>query len=238
MVADRRILLVLDDAVDLAQIRPLLPGTGACRAMVSSRWRLTALEGRHLLVLGPLARHEAVGMISEIVGPARVAREPVAADRIVSACGFLPLALRIAAARLAMRPSWPLATLADRLQDERRRLDELTLGQLSVRASFEPSYLALDEDTQRAVRLIAMRGRAELPAGSLSPLLERSEAESDRIIERLVGANLLVPADDPVDGEVAYRLDDLFRIYATERAEAEGSSGSWSTPRLETISNA
>lgn len=222
-IADRRMLVVLDDAADLAQLRPLLPGTGACRAIVSTRARMTALEGVHLLRVGPLARREAVELIAGIIGRARVARDPVAASRIADACGCFPLGLRIAATRLAMRPSWPLATLAARLRDERAVLDELALGELSVRAGLASSYWALGHEAQRAVRLIAMLGRVQLSVGSVGAVLGGPEAESDRTIEQLVCANLLSSVDDPAGGEPTYRLDDLFRIYARERAEAEMS---------------
>ncbi|TDV56273.1 DNA-binding SARP family transcriptional activator [Actinophytocola oryzae] len=210
-VAHRRLLVVLDDAADVAQVRPLLPGTGSCRAVITSRHRLTALEGAHAVTVAPLTETEGIGLLAAVAGPARIRRERDAATRIFLACGGHPLALRVAAVRLAMRPAWPLATLADRLWDEPHRLDELTIGELSVRAYLESSFRRLADGARRAVALLARHVGDDVPAGRVAEVLGRPEAESDRIVEELMCANLLVPTGG---AEPSYRLDRLFRLYA------------------------
>src|SRR5205807_10390778 len=113
-----------------------LPGGGRCGALVTSRRRLTDLEGCSHQALGELAEAEAVALLARIAGADRVTADRPAAARLVAACGRLPLAVRIAAARLAARPTWTIASLQSRLADERRRMDELAVGDLAVRASF------------------------------------------------------------------------------------------------------
>jgi hypothetical protein len=128
LLAGRRMLVVLDNAADAAQVRPLLPGSPPCAVLITSRNPLTALEGASPLALEFLDRPAAVELLGKLTGRARVAAEPQAAEAIAGYCGDLPLALRIAGARLAARPAWPLAALAERLADERRRLTELRAG--------------------------------------------------------------------------------------------------------------
>jgi hypothetical protein len=130
-LADRRVLVVLDDAASEAQVRPLLPGPPGCAVLVTSRARLVGLEGARLLDLEVLHTGQAVELLARIVGARRVAAEPDAAAGIVDYCGRLPLAVRIAGARLAARQHWPLGQLASLLADERGRLDELAAGCLT-----------------------------------------------------------------------------------------------------------
>jgi len=148
-LAGRRVLVVLDNAADEAQVRPLLPGDPGCAVLVTSRARLAALEGAHTVDLDVLDPDQAVRLLGKIAGLQRVTAEPDHARAIVRRCGFLPLAIRIAGARLAARPHWPLAHLADQLADTRRRLDVLTIGDLDVRASVTVSYTAQDQEARR-----------------------------------------------------------------------------------------
>ncbi|MEE1735005.1 NB-ARC domain-containing protein, partial [Streptomyces sp. BE147] len=133
----RRILVVLDNAHDAAQIRPLLPGTAGCAALVTSRVRMVDLAGAHLVDLDVMSPEEALQLFTRIVGTERVGAEREAALDVVASCGFLPLAIRIAASRLAARRTWTVSVLAAKLADERRRLDELQAGDLAVKATFE-----------------------------------------------------------------------------------------------------
>jgi NB-ARC domain-containing protein len=220
-LADRQVLVILDDAADIGQITPLLPGAGGSRALVTSSVRLTALEGAQPVDLPPLREHEAITLLGAVAGTARVAGEPGAALRIVRACCCLPLAVRIAGARLAMRPQLPLAVLADRLSAERTRLDELTVGELSLRARLRAGYRALPRAARRAFRLIGVLGDVNVSASLLGYELDWPEAEADRSIEALVRANLLAPVEPRPDGELRYRLVGLFGPYARERAEVE-----------------
>jgi len=138
-LADRAVLVVLDDASSAASVRPLLPGTAGCAVIVTSRSRLTTLPGVDLIQVDSLSRLDSVRLLSRIVGDARVSAEPTAAQTLVRACGRLPRAIRIAGARLAARPSWPIADFTELVCDERRRLDELAVDDLAIRASVAAS---------------------------------------------------------------------------------------------------
>ncbi|WP_284116970.1 helix-turn-helix domain-containing protein [Streptomyces fragilis] len=143
LLEDRRMLLLLDNAADEAQVRPLLPAAGPTLTLVTSRNALAGLEGVHRLALGVLRREESVALMARVVGPDRVAAEAQAARDLADLCGQLPLAVRIAAQRLAARPQERLAKLAAQLSDEGRRLDALQAGDLQVRAAFALSYRCL-----------------------------------------------------------------------------------------------
>jgi hypothetical protein len=149
------VLVVLDNAHDEAQVRPLLPGSPTCAVIVTSRAVLATLGAKPLL-LEILDPQPALKLLGKIAGPGRVEAEPQAALAVVEACGGLPLALRIAGARLAARADWPVAKLAARLGDERRRLAELGMGDLDVRASFQLSYQELADQQAWAFRLLAL----------------------------------------------------------------------------------
>ncbi len=143
LLARRRVLVVLDDAQDSAQVRPLLPGSAGCAVIVTSRGMLTGLSGAAQLNLDVLAASDARDLFDAIVGPSRTVAEPEATAAVLASCVGLPLAIRIAGIRLASRPAWTIAHLAARLTDERLRLAELATGDLAVRASFAVSYHAL-----------------------------------------------------------------------------------------------
>jgi DNA-binding SARP family transcriptional activator/tetratricopeptide (TPR) repeat protein len=150
-LAQRRFLILLDDAADSAQVRYLLPGTGGSAVLVTSRRRLPGLPARGFPV-GVLEHDDARALFGTIVGPERLRGEAADADRVLEACGSLPLAVRIAGARLANRPGWTVGTLADLLHDERGQLDQLQTGELAVRASVELSYRHLPERAATAFR--------------------------------------------------------------------------------------
>jgi DNA-binding winged helix-turn-helix (wHTH) protein len=139
-VADRRMLVVLDNAADAAQVAPLLPGASGCGVLVTSRRALTSLDGAAHLHLDVLEPGEALELLRRLAGEVRIAGEPEAAAEAATLCGRLPLALRIVGARLAARPALPVSALTGRLGDAQRRLDELELTDVGVRASFAVSY--------------------------------------------------------------------------------------------------
>lgn len=155
-LAGKRVLVVLDDAAGEAQLRPLLPGGPGPAVLITGRARPAALEGVHLVNLAVLDSDRAIALLGRIAGPQRVVAEPDAAAAIVAACGRLPLAVRIAGARLAARPHWPLTRMADLLADEHRRLDELAHGDLEVRASLSLSYQGLGEEHRRLFRRLGL----------------------------------------------------------------------------------
>jgi tetratricopeptide (TPR) repeat protein/transcriptional regulator with XRE-family HTH domain len=220
-LADRRVLVVLDDAADEAQVRPLLPGTAGCGVLATSRTRLSGLEGARLLDLEVLPPGQAVELLGRIAGAARVAAEPEAATAIAAACGGLPLAVRIAGAKLAGRPHWSLAWLAGLLADERSRLDQLAIGDLEVRASVALSYQALTSQQQRTFRFLGLLAVADFAAWVPAALLDITLEQAEGLVERLVQAQLMEVAGRDPTGQVRYRFHDLLRLYARERAAAE-----------------
>jgi DNA-binding SARP family transcriptional activator len=220
-LADRRVLVVLDNAASEAQVRPLLPASPGCAALVTSRTRLIGLEAAHPLTLDVLAPDQAVALLAKLAGPGRVAAEPEAAAAIGRLCGWLPLAVRIAGARLAGRPDWGLGLLAERLGDERRRLDELRAGDLEVRASVALSYHGRGERERRLFRRLGLLMAPSFPAWVAAALLGVELAEAEGLLEGLVDAQLVESAGQDQAEQRRYRLHDLLRVYARERLGCE-----------------
>ncbi|MEV4059232.1 AfsR/SARP family transcriptional regulator [Nonomuraea dietziae] len=215
LVAGRRLLVVLDDATSEAQVRPLLPTGAGCLTLVTSRSPLFGLEAARAYPLDVLEAGEAVAMLARIVGADRVAAEPDQAHRIVRLCGALPLALRIAGSRLARRRGWTLEHLADRLGDERGRLDELSAGDLAVRSSLALGYRALSEDERLLLRRLGALSCPDFAPWIAAALVGR---DGGRVMESLAEAGLLQER-----GLDRYGWHDLTRLYAAERlAEEEG----------------
>lgn len=226
LVAGRRMLIVLDNAHDEQQVRPLLPGTADCAVLVTSRSRLVSLDGARFLELGMLGEREALGLLRRILGKDRVTAEPQAARDVLHACAGLPLAIRIAAARLASRPGWSLRSFADRLANERSRLDELRSGDRAVRGSFAVSYEGLPRPVSHSEISAAhvFRVLGTWPGPSLSieaaaAMLGCSPHAVVAPVEELVDAHLVEPAS-----QARYRYHDLLRAYAIERAAAQEQS--------------
>ncbi|MFJ3976372.1 AfsR/SARP family transcriptional regulator [Streptomyces sp. NPDC090021] len=220
-IARRRVLLVLDNAVSEALLRPLLPPGGGSAVLVTARRRLVALEGAAHLDLGVPSQTEALDLLARVAGPTRPALDPDRAAEIVALCGRLPLAVRIAGARLAARPHWTPARLVSRLGDERRRLDELQAGDLEVRASLGMGYADLDEQEQRALRRLALMDLPDFAAWVAGPLLEVSEDEAEDAVERLVDCHFVEVVGTDGTGGSRYRIHDLAREYAWERCVAD-----------------
>jgi DNA-binding SARP family transcriptional activator/tetratricopeptide (TPR) repeat protein len=216
LLADRRMLVVLDDAGHADQVLPLLPGADGCAVLITSRTLLTHLPGARHIDLDVLSPAEARELFTGIVGRRRVEREPAEADAILACCGNLPLAIRIASAKLTGRPAWSLRVLRERIEDESRRLAELRIGDLSVRASVELSLRLLPDDAVRALSLLGLLGAHTLPGWVVGPLLDRADAED--VLDALVDASLVrLTATDAI-GQPRYRLHDLIRTCAVEAA--------------------
>lgn len=220
-LADRRVLVFLDNARDEAQVRPLLPGSSACPVIVTSRSPLAGLEGAKFVPLGVLESDQALELLAKVVGAERVAAEHEEARRIVKLCGYLPLAVRIAGAKLASRPHWRLARLADRLADENRRLDELRAGDLEVRSSFMLSYEGRSEEEQRAFRLLGLLDVPDFAVWVAAALLDRSLLDAEALIDRLVDAQLVQGLGEDATGQMRYRLHDLLQDFAREHLRSE-----------------
>ena len=223
LLADRRKLIVLEDAAAERQVRPLLPGVQGCGVIVTSRNRLAGLAGAVVLDLGLLPDQAALRLLGRVAGPERIAADPDAARRIVRQCGGLPLALRIAGTRLTSRRHWSVARLADRLADEQRRLDELTTGDQEVRAGIALSYHLLPPEARTALRRLGLLGLPYVPVWVAATALETGLDEAEKVLDHLVDASLATVVDTDETGRARYRLHDLIRLFARERAYAEES---------------
>ncbi|KES02948.1 regulator [Streptomyces toyocaensis] len=212
----RRVLVLLDNARDAAQVRPLLPGTAGCAALVTSRVRMVGLAGAHLVDLDVMSPEEALALFTRIVGEERVASEREAALDVVAACGFLPLAIRIAASRLAARRTWTVSVLAAKLADERRRLDELQAGDLAVKATFELGYGQLEPAQARAFRLLGLADGPDISLAAAAAVLDLPAEDTEDLLESLVDTSLLESA-----APGRYRFHDLVRLYARACAERD-----------------
>jgi DNA-binding SARP family transcriptional activator len=219
MLADRRVLILLDDAVGAPHIRPLLPGTKTSAVLTTSRNRLAGLAGADRLNLGVLCDDDGRSLLAAIAGARRLASDPRSLCAILTACAGLPLAIRVVGGRLATRPTRTLREVADRLGDAHRILDELEADDLSVRATFDASYTALDcssvpldNDAARALRLLGTWSRGCIALPEASALLNQPVAAAEAQLERLVDGHLLQCAAG------LYHLHDLVRAYAQELA--------------------
>lgn len=198
-VAGRRLLIVLDDAARETQVRPLLPSVGGSAVIVTSRDRLSGLEGAYSVELGPFDAGSAVQLLAAIIGPQRVAAERAAADEIVRWCDDLPLAVRIVGVRLAARPHWPLARLAGRLADSELRLGELCTGDLDVRARLTGGYHRLPATARAALPELAACPGVALPVWAVAALLDTTQAATEEILDLLCQAHFVraIGADSP-----------------------------------------
>ncbi|WP_305783836.1 ATP-binding protein [Symbioplanes lichenis] len=210
-------LLVLDNARDEAHVRPLLPAGSGWLTLITSRNPLGGLSAAERIVLGVLSAQESYGLLSRAVGADRISLEPAAATELARLCGGLPLALRVAANRLAVRPEWSVQSLAERLRDEQHRLDQLHVGDLGVRSAFELSYRLLDEPARRTLRLLSVAPLPAWPVPLVAALTGTGEVTAERHLDTLVDAGLLDPAQ--VAGQFAWH--DLLALFAAGRSETE-----------------
>ncbi len=218
LLARRRVLVVLDNAADLEQVRPLLPGGGHCAVVVTSRARLSGLGGGSHVELDVFEMEQAVDLLARIATPQRVSAQPDAALEIVRLCGSLPLAVRIAAARLAARPTWPLEHMATQLRSERFRLDRLALGDLAVRASLTLSYDGLSSSAASLLRRLALFDSADHPMWFVAAVAGCPMEQALSDIDELVDAQLLIDAGIDANAQSRYRLHDLVRLFGREQA--------------------
>ncbi|MFI8521787.1 ATP-binding protein [Streptomyces sp. NPDC085481] len=219
LLAQRQTLVVLDNAADARQVNDLLPTGARCAAVVTSRTTLAELSGRRL-PLGVLDSATGLALLREMLGPARTAAEAGSAQSIVETCEGLPLAVWVAGARLAARPHWPLAKVARALADEQRKLDELAVGNIAVRASLELTYQAMAPTTRHALRLLALLPGPDFAAWALAALLDVNLSRAEAVLDDLVEVHLVEIG--PVGaGGFRYRLHDLVRLLGRERANRE-----------------
>jgi DNA-binding SARP family transcriptional activator/tetratricopeptide (TPR) repeat protein len=221
VLSGKRALIIVDNAASAEQVRPLLPGSASCAVIVTSRNRLSSLvvrDGARRITLRALAPDHALDVVARIIGPRRLAAEPAAAADLARLCGYLPLALRIAAERVAARPQLSLSELADRLAVEHDRLDMLAADEetAAVRAVLSWSYRALPPPAARLFRLLALHPGTGISGPAASALAMTSAVEARRLLDDLASAHLLQET-----GPDRYQFHDLVRLYAREVAVGE-----------------
>jgi tetratricopeptide (TPR) repeat protein len=213
-LSGKRVIVVLDNATDEAQVRPLLPGGHGCAVLVTSRARVH-LPGATPLTLEQMNPREAIALLAKLAGRNRIYSDVDSAATLARQCGFLPLALRIAGAKLAARASWTVADLVRRLADERRRLEELQEGDLAVRSSFSKSYERLEPTAALVFRRLGLLESADYTADVAAMMADIPREDAAKCMEQLVDAQLMEPS-----GPDRYRFLDLLRAFAREKAEA------------------
>lgn len=216
-LAGRKMLVLIDDAADAGDVGPLLPGDPSCAVIVTSRARLSALAGAVAYPIGCLSPDEALDMLASIAGEGVRAEAP--ATELVAACGLLPLAIRIAGAKVAGPPALPVADVAARVADEKRRLDELELDDIGVRAAVTASYTALGPKAQRAFRRLSLARGNDFAEWAIAAAL--GDPDAGAVTGTLVEQSLLTPVGVDATGEQRYRLEPLLRDYAAERYAEE-----------------
>ncbi|WP_188317053.1 AfsR/SARP family transcriptional regulator [Solihabitans fulvus] len=218
-LAERKALVVLDNAANAAQVRPLLPGAAGCLALITSRRHLADLEAAQILSLAVLPPDDAVDLFTRIAGQERIEAEPEAVRDVVKLSGYLPLAIRIAAARLRSRTTWTVSHLAERLREGQQRLTELTIGDRSVAAAFALSYKHLSAEQQRLFRLLGLHPGADFDVHASANLADLQPATAQLLLEDLVDVHLL-----QLSSPGRYRFHDLLREHARSTAEETDSA--------------
>jgi tetratricopeptide (TPR) repeat protein/transcriptional regulator with XRE-family HTH domain len=226
LLSGRQMLIVLDNAANAAQVRPLLPGGSGCLVVVTSRSQLSGLvaaEGAQSLTLDVLTEAEARELLAGRLGAARLAAEPGAANELIALCARLPLALAIAAARAAARPGFRLAVLAEELRDARMRLDLLETGDAaaSMRAAFSWSLSSLSASAVRMFALLGVHPGPDITMPAAASLTGMQSSAACRALEELTGAHLV--AEQP---RGRFAMHDLLRAYAAEHAAATSDDAS------------
>ncbi|ADD43629.1 AfsR/SARP family transcriptional regulator [Stackebrandtia nassauensis] len=202
MSRGKRILLLLDNAVDANQLRPLLPADPGCLAIVTSRRRLTDLDDVRNLTLDVLPKPAAVQLFTNVVGASRLSDQE-ALDEVLASCGGLPLALRLTASRFRDRPSWTLSQLAERLRRDRPEV----LSSDGVASAFGIAYERLSDERRRLFRRLSLHPGVDIGSAAAAALAESGDAENE--LEALVDTHLLLSPDFG-----RYRFHDLMRRYA------------------------
>ncbi|WP_241672320.1 BTAD domain-containing putative transcriptional regulator [Streptomyces sp. IB2014 016-6] len=223
LMADRRMLILLDNARDVEHVRPLLPGSPSCLVIVTSRNQLTSLianEGAQPLTLHQLTPADAHDFLRLRLGDERVCAQPLAVDDIVAFGARLPLALSVVAARAAINPDFPLSAIADELHDTQGSLDAFVSGDLSadVRAVFSWSYDALSTPASRLFRLLGLHAGPDISAPAAAALAGLTLRETRGLLAELAHAHLLI---EHLPGR--YTVHDLLRVYSRERVDTDES---------------
>ncbi|MFE0174007.1 BTAD domain-containing putative transcriptional regulator [Streptomyces sp. NPDC059002] len=220
-LAAARVLVVIDNAVSEQQVMALSPGSGRCAVIATSRSRFTGLPGAHQLDLCVLGRKESEEFLTRVLGADRAAADPAALGALARRCGGLPLALRIAGARLAARAHWPVGRLVERLGDEDQLLGELVHGELQLRGCLQESYEALAPAAKSLFRRLALLEAPDFSGWIAAALSDRSLLEAEDLLEVLVDARLIEAGSGARGQGSRYRFPDLVRAFARERLRQE-----------------
>jgi tetratricopeptide (TPR) repeat protein len=229
LLAAKHALVLLDNAHDEAQVRPLLPGSPSCAVLITSRRRLSALEAE-VLELDVLTDEDSLRLLKRLVPTDRVAEieaSPDSATELVQSCGRLPLAIRIAAGKLTDKRHWTLSEYTEQLADERGRLAKLQLGDLEVRSALGLSYRDMTEADAAKFRFLASVDREALFVLEAAAVWQLPMEDAQEVLERLADAQVLEPekvGDDDWVGDRQYRIHDLVRLFATEELERHVTS--------------
>ncbi|MBF8193189.1 tetratricopeptide repeat protein [Nonomuraea sp. K274] len=222
MLSSRRMLIVLDDVGTESQVLPLVPGYPGCAVIVTSRSRLVGLPGAMPVEIKTFDSQQSINLLKRIAGSARIQAGPEPAAALAQLCGHLPLALRIAGARLAARPNWTIDHLVERLADEARRLDELRYGEMGIRASLALTYESMSEPARRLLRRLAILDFTHYSGWTAAALLDVPLSAAEDLLDDLSDAQL-IEISDTEDGQARYHLHELTRVFARERVAAEES---------------
>jgi DNA-binding SARP family transcriptional activator len=221
MLSERRMLIVLDDVGSESQVLPLVPGYPGCAVIVTSRRRLVGLPGAMSVTIETFEEQQSIKLLERIAGSRRIQAEPEPAAALARLCGHLPLALRIAGARLAGRPNWTVGTLVERLADEARRLDELRYGEMGIRASLTLTYESMSEPARRLLRRLALLNFTEYTDWMAAALLDVPLGQAQDLLDSLCDAQLIEVCC--AENTARYHLHELTRVFARERVVAEES---------------
>lgn len=221
-LANRKVLIVLDDVESVSQITNLIPGNPSCGMIITSKHPLPSLPGARHFMVDHLEEAASIELLEKVIGAKRVQADPPAARALVQLCDCLPLAVRIVAAKLAARRHWSLAQMVARLTDEARRLDELALGGLGIRPTLAISYGGLSQEARRLFQRLSFQGTSDFASWVSAPLLGEDVNCANDVLEELVEARL-IEVRVSEDGSSRFQLHDLVRIYARERLSAEES---------------
>jgi predicted ATPase len=218
-ILGRRMLIIVDDATHAQQVRALTPPTPGSALIVTSRSVLAGVEGALHVECAPLSEAEAIQMVAGIIGDERVSAEPDGIRALVTLCGRLPLALRIAGTLLVLHRRWPVRVLLTRLRT-RNPLEELSHGDLALRPRLTASYALLRPVEQQVFRRVGViEGEFNLCTAAIVADLDTSTVE--QAVHRLIEMHLVEATAPTDDGWGSYRLDIFLRVYARERLLAE-----------------
>jgi DNA-binding SARP family transcriptional activator len=219
-LAERKVLILLDDAYSVSEITALIPGSPSCGVVVTSRNPLSSLPGAQHFKVEDLDEATSVQLLARVIGAERMQGEPTAARELVRLCGYLPLALRIVGAKLATRPHWTITQMISRMTNEARRLDELALSGIGIRATLATSCHGLSPAGRRLFVRLSLLGPLDFAPWVSAPLLDVEVDEADELLEELVEARL-VEVHVSADHSTRLQLHDLVRIYAMELMAVE-----------------